>query len=222
LDYFADRGGELLKLHELLTNCEISKQNLVVVRGSVGKTELAIEYAHRFADSYSGIWWCQADSSERLIDSLVTLAKRADCGILGGPNHFSIAKRLHENLAGRQPPFLLIFDHAVRSEDLYDFIPMAGARCLVTTDQKWVGTPEIVLQSVSNSAAADFLQRVAEESDRPAAVEIATLENCDLAILRTIGDECRRSGLSLRKWLEMDTAYIPYFCRKRSTISERG
>jgi hypothetical protein len=145
-----------------------------------------------------------------------------DCRILDESDRDSIAKRVLENLAGRQPPFLLIFDHAVRSEDLYDFIPMAGARCLVTTDQKWVGTPEIVLQSVSNSAAAHFLQRVAGESDRPAAVEIATLENCDLAILRTIGDECRRSRFSLRKWLEMDTAYIPYFCRKRSTISERG
>jgi hypothetical protein len=60
---------------------------------------------------------------------------------------------------------------------------------------------------VSNSAAAGFLQRVAAVSDVDAAKEIAALENCDLAMLRTIGYECRRSGLSLRRWLEMDSAY---------------
>jgi hypothetical protein len=57
LDYIADREDNLLKLHELLTCSDFSKQrHLVVVRGSVGKSELAIEYAHRFVDSYSGIW----------------------------------------------------------------------------------------------------------------------------------------------------------------------
>lgn len=111
----------------------------------------------------------------------------------------------------------MIFDHAARSEDLKVLIPDARARCIVTTDQRWFGTAEIVLQSVSNSAAVDFLQRVVALSDVHATKEIAALENCDLAILRTIGDECRRSGLSLRKWLETDTAYVPYFCRKRST-----
>jgi hypothetical protein len=216
LDYFAERGDDLSKLHELLTTGDVTKQtHLVVVRGLAGKTELAIEYAHRFADSYFGIGWCPAESRERLVESLVTLAKRMDCGILDRSKPDSIVKWLFETLAECRPPFLLIFDHAVRSEKLYDFIPIAGARCIVTTDQKWVGAPEIVLQRLPKSTAADFLQRVAGESDPPAAVEIAVLENCDLAILRTIGDECRGAGRSLRKWLEMDAAYVPVFCRKR-------
>jgi hypothetical protein len=217
LDHFADREDDLSKLHELLANSNIPKERLIVVRGSAGKTELAIEYAHRFADSYSGIWWCSADSRELLIDSLVTLAQRTDCGNLVGLNHASIAKRVARSLAGRQSPFLLIFDHAVCLEDLYAFIPAVGARCIVTTDQKSVGRPEIVLQNVSNRAAAEFLQRVAGETDLPAAVKIAVLENSDLAVLWTIGKECRSSGLSLRKWLQLDGAYVPYFCRKRFT-----
>jgi hypothetical protein len=139
LDYFADREDDIAKLHELLASSDNSKQrHLVVVRGLVGKTELTIEYAHRFADSYSGIWWCPAESRERLVDSLVTLARRTDCGMSDGSNRDLIAKRALENLADHQPPFLLIFDHAVRSDDLKTFIPGAKACCIVTTDQKMV------------------------------------------------------------------------------------
>ena len=223
LDHFSGREDDLLKLHELLENSDISKECHVVVRGAVGKTELAIEYAHRFAGSYSGIWWCPADSRERLIESLVALAQRMGCGILEGLSQNSIAKRVLESLAGRQPPFLLIFDHAVPSEDLYDLIPRVGSRCVVTTDQKWVETPEIVLQRLSKSEAADFLLKVVGKGDQITAEKIAALENCDLGILRSIGEECRGMGLSLQKWLEMDAAYVPYYYgRKRSTLSDTG
>jgi hypothetical protein len=213
LDDFVDREDALSEMHELLLRANSTKRNqIVVVRGVVGKTELVIEYVHRFMSFYSGIWWCPSESRERLVESLVTLAGRTDCGLPDGSNRELIAKRALENLADHQAPFLLIFDHAVCLDDLKAFIPGAKARCIVTTDQKWVGTSEVVLDSVSNGAAASFLQRVAAVSDAHSADEIAALENCDLRILRTIGNECRRSGLSLRRWLEMDSAY---FYRKR-------
>jgi hypothetical protein len=217
LDDFVGREDAMSEMHELLSRANSAERNqIVIVRGAVGKTELVIEYVHRFKNLYSGIWWCPAESRERLVVCLMRLARRMGCGMPVGSNRDLIAKSALENLADRQPPFLLIFDHAVRSNDLKAFIPDTKARCVVTTDQKWVGTSEVVLQSVPNSAAASFLQRVAAASDEHAAKEIAALENCDLAILRTIGDECRKSGLSLRKWLEMDMAYVPYICRKGS------
>lgn len=42
--------------------------------GSVGKTALAVEYAHRYRDLYAGTWWCPAETRIDLLTSLAELA----------------------------------------------------------------------------------------------------------------------------------------------------
>src|SRR6185437_6931829 len=42
--------------------------------GGVGKTSLAIEYAHRFRGLYAGVWWCPAETRTGLLSALAGLA----------------------------------------------------------------------------------------------------------------------------------------------------
>ena len=44
--------------------------------GGVGKTQLAIEYAYRYANHYSLIWWVRSETSESLSADWEALARR--------------------------------------------------------------------------------------------------------------------------------------------------
>ena len=216
LSDFVGREDALSKMHGLLSRSNSAKRNqIVIVRGAVGKTELVIEYVHRFMNLYSGIWWCPAESFERLIDCLMALANQMHCISRDGSNREAIAKRALNDAIDWQPPFLFVLDHATKSEDLRNFVMLAGMHCIVTTDQKWEGVPEIVLQDLPIETAARFLQRIAGLHDQSAAEEIAARENCNLEVLRSIGECCRTSCLSLVKWLENDANYWLRCCRTK-------
>jgi hypothetical protein len=211
LDDFAGREDALSELHSLLAPSDpVAENRIVIIRGAVGKTELAIEYLHRFADSYSAIGWCSAESRERLAEGLAALVGRLAGAAPAGSDE--LAEHSLKRLAAGQPPFLLVVDHVTRLDDLPEYLLSSGIRCIVTTDQKPEGTSEIVLGNLSDKVAADFLQRVAGLTDPSSAEEIARLENCNLGVLRSIARDCRRSGMGFRKWLEMDAAYRPH-CR---------
>ena len=48
------------------------------ILGRPGKTQLAIEYAHRFAADYQLIWWLTAEKPSLIADQPATLAGQLD------------------------------------------------------------------------------------------------------------------------------------------------
>ena len=103
--------------------------------GGVGKTQLAIEYAYRYAGEYQVICWVPADQTALVRSTLAALAPRL--GISG-----LVPGRVEEALAAvldalrRGEPFkrwLLVFDNADQPELIRPYMPTGPGDVIVTS-----------------------------------------------------------------------------------------
>ncbi|MEH0937928.1 FxSxx-COOH system tetratricopeptide repeat protein [Micromonospora psammae] len=113
----------------------------VALRGGpgLGKTQLAIEYAHRFRGAYDIVWWIPADPPQFVDVAMVELSEE-----LGLPTQATIpetTRAVRQRLGhterrpdGSPPPhWLLIFDNADQYEHVRPFLPQGNGHVLVTT-----------------------------------------------------------------------------------------
>jgi TIR domain len=76
---FSGRGALLEELHQTRTGggqTAVAQAATVHGLGGVGKTELALEYAHRYATAYDVIWWVPAEQTAAIPGRLTGLARR--------------------------------------------------------------------------------------------------------------------------------------------------
>jgi predicted ATP-dependent serine protease len=81
--------------------------------GGVGKSQLAMEYAHRFAADYDLVWWIDAEQPALITDQLASLAHKLDLPI--GLTVADTVEMVLGELRCRQR-WLLIFDNAERPQ----------------------------------------------------------------------------------------------------------
>jgi DNA-binding SARP family transcriptional activator len=98
--------------------------------GGVGKTQLALEYAHRFAADYDLVWWIDAEEPVLIPDQLAALAARLD--VPAGGTVVDTVDRLLAELRHRAR-WLLVFDNAERPADVADFRPGGPGHVLITS-----------------------------------------------------------------------------------------
>jgi hypothetical protein len=128
---FTGRDGMLAELRRRL---RAEDPTLVVQAlyglGGVGKTQLALEYAHRFAADYDLVWWIDAEQPVLIGDQLAGLAARLD--LPPGPTVADTVERLLAELRGRDR-WLLVFDNVERPGDIADFRPGGAGQVLITS-----------------------------------------------------------------------------------------
>jgi hypothetical protein len=128
---FTGRDGMLTELRRRLH----TEQGTLVVQalyglGGVGKTQLAVEYAHRFAADYHLVWWIDAEQPVLIPEQLAALAARLN--LPPGPTVTQTVERLLAELHGRDH-WLLIFDNADRPADIAAYRPGGTGHVLITS-----------------------------------------------------------------------------------------
>ncbi|MFI6705031.1 FxSxx-COOH system tetratricopeptide repeat protein [Nonomuraea sp. NPDC050478] len=122
--------------------------------GGVGKTQMAIEYAHRFRENYDLVWWIPADQPGLVRATLAQLAPRLG---VPGPTTTGIEDSSNAVLEAlrRGDPYsrwLLIFDNADEPADLQEVMPQGPGHVLITSrNHTW--------ESVVDTVAVDVFPR---------------------------------------------------------------
>ncbi|WP_448617741.1 FxSxx-COOH system tetratricopeptide repeat protein [Geodermatophilus sp. URMC 65] len=128
---FTGRDGMLAELRRRLH----SGEGTLVVQalyglGGVGKTQLALEYAHRFAADYDLIWWIDAEQPVLIPGQLASLATRL--GLPPGPTVAETVDRLLAELRGRGR-WLLVVDNTERPQDVAAYLPGGAGHVMITS-----------------------------------------------------------------------------------------
>jgi tetratricopeptide (TPR) repeat protein len=169
--------------------------------GGVGKSQLALEYAHRHAADYQLRWWIPSEEPLAIPTALAALARRLGLGEQADQEE-TVAQVLAE--LGRRDRWLLIFDNAVHPQDLAGYQPSGGGgHVLVTTRTRAFGgvATRLEVGVFDRTEAAAFLQRRTGSSERPAAEALAEeLGKLPLA-LEQAAAFMEQTGLGLGEYL---------------------
>jgi tetratricopeptide (TPR) repeat protein len=129
---FTGRDAILEALRERLLARTTAVPSALLGLGGVGKSQIALEYAHRFAADYDIVWWISADQPGLVRTELARLAEA-----LRLPVHESIAQveavreALRQGVPSRR--WLIIFDNADDPDELRPFLPEGPGDVIVTS-----------------------------------------------------------------------------------------
>ncbi|MFD0524846.1 FxSxx-COOH system tetratricopeptide repeat protein [Paractinoplanes durhamensis] len=153
---FTGRERQLAHLREQLCSGDRALVQVLHGIGGVGKTELAVEYAHLFGNEYDLIWWIPAERPELIGDHLAALAVKA--GLIAADSATPAAmEAIHQHLRGRSR-WLLIFDNAKRRDDLRPWLPDGPGHLIITSrNTLWTGVAQPVDLDVFTRAESTAL-----------------------------------------------------------------
>jgi DNA-binding SARP family transcriptional activator len=213
--WFTGRAGVLGELHRRLRagRPELMVQTLHGL-GGVGKTQLALEYAHRYAADYDVVWWIDAARPVLISDQLTRLAARL--GIPPGATAADTVERLLAELRVRDR-LLLVFDNAERPEDVAGYRPGGTAHVLITSRfPGWGGLGgRLEIDVLDRPETVALLQARIPALDATLALELAAeLGDLPLAAAQAAG-YLEQTGLP-------GADYLRHFRSRRADLLARG
>jgi transcriptional regulator with XRE-family HTH domain len=185
---FTGRDDLLAEVREQLLAGDKAVVQALHGMGGVGKTQLAAEYAHRFARTYDLAWWINAEQGGLIGDQVAALGLALGCVQPGAGTQTVRAAVLAElRHRGRS---LLVFDNAEDPADVAPWLPGGGGHVLITSRQRsWdeVAAP-VEIDVLARAESVAILQaRVTVLSGADADRLAAELGDLPLAIAQAAG-----------------------------------
>jgi len=185
---FTGRDDLLAEVREQLLAGDKAVVQALHGTGGVGKTQLAAEYAHRFAGAYELAWWINAEQGGLIGDQVAALGLALECVQPGAGTEAVRAAVLAElRHRGR---WLLVFDNAEDPADVAPWLPGGGGHVLITSRQRgWdeVAAP-VEIDVLARAESMAILQaRVTVLSEADADKLAAELGDLPLAIAQAAG-----------------------------------
>jgi len=180
---FTGRAGLLPELRRLLAADGITKAHALHGMAGIGKTALAIEYAHCYASHYDVVWWITAWTPAIIKKHLLDLAQAL--GLMNRSNDIeSAVPRLCGVLQDRSR-WLLIYDGVEDPDVLADLLPSGGGHVLITSRCPWWGELAVAVPVglfEPDESAALLLKRIPRLSLGDAERIAEAVDNLPLAV----------------------------------------
>ena len=157
--------------------------------GGVGKTQLAVEYAHRFADTYDLVWWINADQAGLIGNQFAELGENLGC-VEPGNGLTDAARQQTLNELRQRDRWLLVFDNAESPGDLAQWLPGGHGHVLITSRvRQWaeVAVPVEVDVLTRAESVAILRNRVPLLAETEAEKVAAALGDLPLGVAQAAG-----------------------------------
>ena len=200
---FTGRDGLLVAVRERLVAGDKTVVQAFQGMGGVGKTQLAIEYAYRFAGAYDLAWWINAEQAGLIGDQAAALGAALGCVQTGAGVDAVRAAVLGElRERGR---WLLVFDNAEDPADIRPWLPGGGGHVLITSrERRWaeVAAPVEVSVLARDESVALLRDRLAGLGVAEANRLAAQLGDLPLAVVQAAGFMAE-TGTPAAQYLEL-------------------
>jgi len=143
--------------------------------GGVGKTQVAVEYAYRYASEYERVWWIRAEEPARLAAEYAALAGPLELPQRGSQDQ-RIAIEAVRRWLEQHRRWLLIFDNAREPAQLSDVLPRGASGHVIITSRNphWAGIARpLAVQVWQRSESVQFLLSRTRQQDSAAADALA-------------------------------------------------
>ena len=200
---FTGRDGLLVAVRERLVADDRAVVQAFQGMGGVGKTQLAIEYAYRFAGAYEAAWWVGAEQAGLIGDQFAALGVALGCIQLGAGAEVVRAAVLGE--LRERGGWLLVFDNAENPANIIGWLPGGGGHVLITSRERaWaeVAAPVEVDVLARAESVAILRDRVTGLSESDADRLADQLGDLPLAVAQAAGFMAE-TGTTAAQYLEL-------------------
>ena len=212
-DKFVGRVSAIWDLYDSLfrdSTTVLQGTGVVAGTGGLGKTQLAIEYAHRFGSVYAGgVYWVNGDLG--LIEMITRISAAAGVDVDTRADEAEQVEQLWRGLNGRNLPCLVILDNFPENVALRPYLPTTGrVHTIITTRRQDLGHATVRLPVLSIAESVQLLNSGAREFGQSAESLAERLGGLPLAL------ELSKSYLNYRKDLSVP-AVIDEMKRRRGS-----